>query len=138
MDKTAAVTALQNAVAFLKGQKIIKKEIDISLQTGYAKGSISAYLTGLSTPSKNFLAKFQEVYNLNLDDFAKESPVVENTHGEGLGSLLRIESLVRSQNAYVAEIYAQQAGVPATKVLKDMEQMAAAELSKLTGGLKKQ
>lgn len=35
MDKTHAVTALQNAVAFLKGQKIIKKEIEISPKTGF-------------------------------------------------------------------------------------------------------
>jgi len=35
MDRKQASTALQNAVAFLKGQKIIKKEIEISPKTGF-------------------------------------------------------------------------------------------------------
>ena len=50
MDKTHAVTALQNAVAFLKGQKIIKKEIEISTETGFSKGSgVRNTFTGLYT-----------------------------------------------------------------------------------------
>ena len=50
MDRKQASTALQNAVAFLKGQKIIKKEIEISTETGFSKGSgVRNTFTGLYT-----------------------------------------------------------------------------------------
>lgn len=79
MDKTTAVTALQNAVAYLKGQQKIKKEIEISLLTRYAKGSISAYLTGASdadimsiTGHKDFAAYAKYLRDIGIDaDFAK-------------------------------------------------------------------
>lgn len=73
MDKSAVNTALQNAVAFLKGQKIIKKDSEISLQTGYSPGSVSTYISGNTMPSKNFIAKFQEVFKLDLKDFVNNS-----------------------------------------------------------------
>ena len=46
MDKTHAVTALQNAVAFLKGQKIIKKEIEISTENRVYRCPLHRFTTG--------------------------------------------------------------------------------------------
>lgn len=40
MDKTQYSSALRNAVAFLKGQKKIKKEIQISIDTGFSNGAV--------------------------------------------------------------------------------------------------
>lgn len=107
MDRDTAVTALQNAVAYLKGKKIIKKENEISLRTGFTKGAVSGYISGNATPSKNFIAKFQEVYNLDLKDYVKEKPVIINdTYGAGVEALIRIEAQNRVMLSYVAEIYA--------------------------------
>lgn len=125
MTKTQASKALQNAVAYLKGQKLIKKEIEISIQTGFSKGTISSYLSGNHVPSENFIKKFQEVFNIDLRKFT-EGPdvVIPDGPGASMEALIRIESLEKVKASYLAEVYAHLKGVPATKVLKEMEQMA--------------
>lgn len=138
MDKTQAISALQNAVTYLKAKKIIKKDLEICEKTGYTSGSVSSYISGNSAPSKNFLAKFQEAFSLNLEDFVKENPVVlEFSHGVGIESVIRIESKTDVTLSYVAEIYAHLKDQPATKVLQDMVQMANSQSIKRLDELRK-
>ena len=128
MDKNQYSTALQNAVAFLKGQKIIKKEIEISIDTGFSKGAVSNYITGKQQPSKNFIDKFAEVYSLDLNQFAKAIPIpVSNPESIVMGTIMRTEAQVRVTASYVAEIYGHLKNVPVAKVLRDMESMVEAD-----------
>lgn len=137
MDKTQYSKALQNAVAYLKGQKILKKEIEISMKTGFSKGSVSNYLTGSQTPSVNFIDKFQEVYNLNLEDFKKEVPVqINNSDAAAMEAIIRTEAWARTNASYIAEIYGHLMKVPATKVLREMVQMSEADSLKSLEELK--
>lgn len=87
MDKTTAVAALQNAVAYLKGQQKIKKDNEISSLTGFTRSAVSSYLSGAAMPSKNFLAKFEQVFGLRLTDFVG-AVEVKNPAGAGMESLI--------------------------------------------------
>lgn len=137
MDKTQYSPALQNAVAHLKGKKIIKTEGEISTKTGFSKGTVSSYLSGNHIPSVNFIDKFQEAFKLNLEDFNKPAPVsINNTTDVAMEAIIRSESMLRVNASYIAEIYGHLMKVPATKVLRDMEQMAGDEALKKLDQLK--
>lgn len=86
MDKTTAVTALQNAVRHLKEAQKINKAGDIADMTGFQKSAISGYISGNMAPSKNFLAKFEQVFGLRLTDFVG-AVEVKNPAGAGMESL---------------------------------------------------
>lgn len=138
MDRNTTVTALQAAVAKLKGDMVIRKENEISVLTGFSKSAVSGFLSGNTTPSKAFLQKFQEVFKLRLEDFIKEKPVqIDFSHGVGLETLIRTESKADVTLSYVAEIYAHLKEIPATKVLRDMEQMADVQSLNKLAELKK-
>lgn len=67
--------ALLKAIEFLR-LKFPAKAIED--KTGYSKGNISKYLSGKLKPSSAFLNKFQESFNINLDDF-EESASEDNS-----------------------------------------------------------
>lgn len=46
---------------------------EISLKTGFNKGSVSSYVNGKIPPSLQFIEKLSEVYNLDLKDFEEKS-----------------------------------------------------------------
>lgn len=60
---------LQNAVEYLKGMRVIVKDVDIAEKTGYLRSQISNYLRGTVPPSRPFQAKFEEVYGISFEDF---------------------------------------------------------------------
>lgn len=60
--------SLYDAVEFLKSERIIKKDTEIAIKTGYSKQTISNYISGKQKPSKNFIDKFSEVFNLESID----------------------------------------------------------------------
>jgi transcriptional regulator with XRE-family HTH domain len=137
IDKDSVVAALQNAVAYLKGKKLIKKENEISLQTGFSKGSVSSYLSGNQKPSQNFLNKFEEVYGIKLSNFEAAPPVEVDNPGVAFESIIRTEAISRVSASYIAEIYGLLAKQPATKVLKEMERLAEVEALRMLEELKK-
>jgi transcriptional regulator with XRE-family HTH domain len=61
----------RQAVQWLYGQGIIRKDGDISQKTGYNKATISGYMTGRTLASQAFLEKFQNVFGLRLEDFGE-------------------------------------------------------------------
>jgi len=58
---------LIRVVEDLKAKRIIKKDVDISLKTGFSQAVISNYLSGRVAASKNFLKSFQEVFNVKIN-----------------------------------------------------------------------
>jgi transcriptional regulator with XRE-family HTH domain len=67
--------ALRNAVAYLKGERIIEADKDIAEKTGYKKSAVSLYIKGSSKVSDEFINKFEEVFKLKLGDFATKTPI---------------------------------------------------------------
>jgi transcriptional regulator with XRE-family HTH domain len=139
LDKTQYGIALQNAVAYLKGKKIIRKEQEISAALKVSKVTVSSYVTGRQLPSMNFIEKFEQVYKLSLADFLDQTQIVEivDTESAVISTLIRIESMVRVNSAYVSELYAKQASVPTSRVVTDMEQMAKVEGLRIAESMKK-
>ncbi len=60
---------LENAVQYLYGKGVIKKDKDIADKTGYNKATISSYITGRTKPSDYFLRIFEKSYSLKLSNF---------------------------------------------------------------------
>jgi len=91
MTKIEASKALQNAVAYLKGKKIIKKENEISMKTGYSKGSVSNYIRGTQIPSPAFIEKFESTFDLDINNFKGR---YENTEEDPLNNIVMEDSPV--------------------------------------------
>lgn len=62
-------TALEAAVAYLIGNGTVKKDIDIVEALDMSKGTFSAYKSGKTHPSENFIQKFENTYDIKLADF---------------------------------------------------------------------
>jgi len=69
-DTESFKTAVEAAVAFLIGKGIIKKDIDVVNALRMSKGTFSAYKSGKTPPSENFIQKFENYYGIRLADFA--------------------------------------------------------------------
>lgn len=80
MKETQDYKRLQNAVAYLKGKQIAKTADEMAKKMGYTKGTFSAYVSGNSKSSPEFLTKFEKTFNLKLSDFEKND--FENTKTE--------------------------------------------------------
>lgn len=64
-------TTLEAALAHLKSKGIIENDYDVLPNTGItSRGTLSSYVTGGARISKNFRTKFENYYNLRLDDFS--------------------------------------------------------------------
>lgn len=136
LDRKQYSTALRAAVTYLKGMGKILRESEIAVNLDYSKGLVSSYLSGGQVPSRNFIEAFEAYYKIKLEDLSK---IVEIDEPESvsMASLIRIESMVRTNSAYIAELYAKQASVISTKVAQDMERMAAAEALRIVESMKK-
>lgn len=136
--------------------EILKRRMDdlkvtsaeVAANVGVTQRMVEFYLSGTKNPSYKNLVKLSGLLDFNLAELSepavhsnilksKPNVVIGNTHGLELEALIRIESLLRSQAPYVAEIYAFLAKRPATKVLKDMEQAETAEKLRLLEATKK-
>lgn len=67
----------------------------------------------------------------------KTTPVTITEPGVILEALIRIESMIGTNSSYIAEIYGKLVEQPATKILKDMEQMSEERSLKMLEALKK-
>lgn len=61
--------SITQAVQYLYGKGIIKKDKDIADNTGYNKATVSSYISGRTRPSRDFLEKFEKVFTIKLSDF---------------------------------------------------------------------
>lgn len=61
--------AFRQAVQWLYGQGIIKKDKDIADRTKRNKATVSSYITGRVVASKEFLSDFEKAFTLKLSDF---------------------------------------------------------------------
>lgn len=62
-------TNVEAAVAYLIGQGIIKRDAEIVQALGMSKGTFSAYKSGKTEPSRNFVQAFENKYHIKLEDF---------------------------------------------------------------------
>lgn len=62
MNESKDSIELQDKIAYLKGARIIKTLQDVANKTDYSKGTVSAYVSGKTRPSKDFLTKFEDSY----------------------------------------------------------------------------
>ena len=59
---------LYNLVEYLKTNRIIRRDVEIANKTGYSKQIVSNYINGKQKPSKQFIDKLIEVFQIeNLD-----------------------------------------------------------------------
>jgi transcriptional regulator with XRE-family HTH domain len=63
-------TPLEMAVKYLKERGVIDKDADIADTLDISRGTLSAYISGTTKPSKPFIKKFENYYKLKLADFA--------------------------------------------------------------------
>jgi transcriptional regulator with XRE-family HTH domain len=66
-------TNVEAAVAFLIGKGIIKKDADVVDSLKMSKGTFSAYKSGKTEPSKNFIQQFENYYKIKLADFSVDA-----------------------------------------------------------------
>lgn len=69
-------------VEVLKAKRIIKKDVDIVISTGFSNTVVSNYLSGKIKASRNFIDKFEDVYKVKIFDnkiVNKEGLEDENT-----------------------------------------------------------
>jgi transcriptional regulator with XRE-family HTH domain len=71
--------ALNKAISFIKHKGLINKNEDIATATKISPSSLSGYLNGSKNPPEEWFQKFEEVYNLQLNN------PITYTDIEGLG-----------------------------------------------------
>lgn len=64
--------ALIAAVQDLYNKRIIKKDKDIVDKLGYAKGTVSGYISGNAKASEEFLNKFETAFGLSLSNYDED------------------------------------------------------------------
>lgn len=65
-------TNLEAAIAHLVGKGKIKRDADVVERLKISKGTLSAYKSGATRASKNFVQAFEQAYHINLADFSIE------------------------------------------------------------------
>lgn len=65
MDKQKNIELI-NTVERLKAIRVIKKDVEISINTGFSKPVVSNYLSGRVEASKNFIAAFESFYKVSI------------------------------------------------------------------------
>lgn len=122
---------LEKVLEALKVNAVRFPVADIVKNTTFKKGHVSNILSGKIPMSENF-------FNTIMKHYKWEEPAIEVTESEGkaFAALIRMEAIILAQGAYLSEIYGKLFDVPATKVLKDLEQMGKDEARKLRDELK--
>lgn len=82
MDKEITSLEIELAVKDLKHKGVIKRDGDLAKLMKYSKGTVSAYISGKTKPSEDFIKKFEEVFKLNLNDYLLVLKEVENNSSE--------------------------------------------------------
>lgn len=108
-------TNLEAAVAYLIGKGIIKKDMDVVEALEMSKGTFSAYKTGKTEPSKNFIRQFENYYNLRLSDFDIDSNHL-GEHNPGY------ETNEAVSNVDILNLYQQQVSIQ-KRILDSLEEM---------------
>lgn len=73
-------TNVEAAVAYLIGKGVIKKDMDIVNALKMSKGTFSAYKSGKTEPSKNFIQEFENYYGIKLSDFDINKQIINDPH----------------------------------------------------------
>lgn len=142
MSKSKAGTTLGRAVSYLKGEQVIKTAQDVANSLGYSKGTVSAYISGKTVPSSDFITKFENHYGLKLSDFEKRKPGQKfiNTGLSNQEANQRMYEMILANNALTkvlkAEVVALKASVTGKSISsvnlqieKDAEDQLAHDLS---------
>ena len=69
---------LINTVEQLKALRVIKKDVEIAMNTGFSKPVVSNYLSGRVEASKNFIESFEKFYKVNI--FENNLEIKEETY----------------------------------------------------------
>lgn len=79
MDKNYTQTNLQRAVAYLKSIGAIKRDNEIADKLKYSKGTVSAYISGKTQPSPEFIKKFENYFKVKVSSFNKPLAKVQDS-----------------------------------------------------------
>ena len=109
MAKSYSHSVFQEAIKKLIYDGKIKTDKDIAGAVGLDKSTVSTYLSGKKKASRNFIEKFEEVFQLSLSDYEKKAGVsdqkIPNADVHRLLSLLEKaqESLIKEQESVKQE-----------------------------------
>lgn len=131
---------LAKAVQYLRGKGIVHKDKDIAEKTGYGKASISNYVNGKMTASKEFIKKFETVYKLKLADFKpggnKEEIDVPDGDQMVAESVIQIMATARTNQSLLVEVLANQTGKTVMELQRVVSDTMAVELKQILHELK--
>jgi hypothetical protein len=95
IDNIQHNSALEAAIAWLIGQRVIREPLDVRRKLEESSGNFSSYYNGKLTPSKRFSLKFKEAYNVDLADFEDGKWPEDGKPGYSPGSLKDKEEIIR-------------------------------------------
>lgn len=84
---------LLKAISFLRLDLTME---ELGEKLDYKKSTISKYITGSLPPSNDFLNKFEEVFNINLNDFETKQPETK-TPEQSQGDYKLLHEVIKSQ-----------------------------------------
>lgn len=127
--------AIANAVQYLYGKGIIKKDKDIADKTGYNKSTVSSFITGHTKASLPFIQKFEKAFRLSLKDFVKGGthepvPIADPTQ-MNTEKLLQVYAIGRTNQSLLVEVLAHLKNIPVMEVQRTVTSAMADELKGL-------
>lgn len=75
MEENRLSKALTIAIEALKRNNKIRGDIEVAEKLGMSRGTLSAYKSGLQSPSKNFVSNFQNTFGINLNEVPLDDKV---------------------------------------------------------------
>ena len=134
-------TAIGNAVQFLYGKGMIKKDKDIADKTGYNKATVSSYISGRTKASEDFIATFEKAFKVSLKDFAKGGelepiPVVDPIQVL-TEKVIQAYATARVNQSLLVELLAGQSGKTVMELQRIVSTAMDSELKQLLAELKR-
>lgn len=131
---------LANAVQYLYGQGVIKKDKDISDKTGYNKATVSSYINGKIKPSADFTQAFERVFKVKLKDFEKGGQFEPVPAADPLQiiteKVLQVYATARVNQSLLIEILASQTGKTVMELQRAVSASMDGELKQLINELR--
>ena len=78
-------TALEAAIQYLKNEGLIQKNADVAKKLDISEGRLSSYISGSSTPSKNFIKSFETSFGIKINDYQMYTSPTLSVKGSRLG-----------------------------------------------------
>lgn len=121
---------MRNIEEMLTALLVESTQKELSVKLGTTTKSIQNWLSGSFKPEREMTRKIVEL-------FKKEKPPVklQEVDGKIIEALIRIEARQIAHESHFAEIYARLAEVPATKILKELQQAGTLEVNRLRNEL---